>query len=37
LKFLESQVKIQFHKLQDCIDFKQFVITKNYAFHTYPL
>jgi len=37
LKFLGSQVKIQFHKLQNCIDFKRFVITKNYAFHTYLL
>jgi len=34
LKFLGSQVKIQFYKLQDFIDFKQFAITKNYAFHT---
>jgi len=37
LKYLGSQVKIQFHKLQDFIDFKNFAITKNFAFHTYSL
>jgi len=35
LKFLGLQVKLQFHKPYDFIDFKKFAIVKNYAFYIY--
>jgi len=37
LKFLGKQIKIQFLKVKDFMDFKKFAIEMNYAFHTYSL
>jgi len=37
LKFLGEQIKIQFHKVKDFVDFKKFAIEMKYAFHTYSL
>jgi len=37
LKFLGEQVKIQFYKTKDFIDFKRFAIEMKYNFHTYSL
>jgi len=37
LKFLEEQIKIQFYKVKDFVDFKKFAIDMKYSFHTYSL
>jgi len=37
LKFLGEQIKIQFYKIKDFIDFKKFAIEMKYTFHTYSL
>jgi len=37
LKYLGDQIKIQFNKLQDFVNFKSFAIDMKYTFHTYSL
>jgi len=37
LKFLGEQIKIQFYKVKDFVDFKKFAIEMKYSFHTYSL
>jgi len=37
LKYLGKQIKIQFNKVKDFVDFKKFAIQMNYTFHTYLL
>jgi len=35
LKYLGEQIKIQFNKIKDFLDFKKFAFQMNYTFHTY--
>ena len=37
LKYLGSQIKIQFNHTKDFMDFKNFAIAQHYKFHTYSL
>jgi len=37
LKYLGEQIKIQFNKVKDFVDFKRFAIDMKYTFHTYSL